>query len=339
MTVDRALRLLGIGTGCDRAGRRRRRAARCAPTRSPRRWPRATARPTIVVAQAGNVNGGGDRSDRRGVRRRARRRRVGARRRRVRAVGGGQPVPPAPGARRRAGRLVGDRRAQVAQRPVRLRDRVRPRPRGAPRRDLRDRRVPRAGRRRPARADGLDARVLAPRPRPGGLRDAARARPRRASAELVDRLCACAERFADRLGDAGFEVLPQELNQVLVALRGRRARPTPRSPPSRPTARATRAGRPGAAGAASASRCATGRRRSTTSTARSTRWRPPFRPSADRAAPRSTVRCSRSRRPGTIGSAVSEARLEDRHEVACVTDGDPRRTRPTLGRSPPRQRP
>jgi glutamate/tyrosine decarboxylase-like PLP-dependent enzyme len=36
-------------------------------------------------------------------------------------------------------------------------------------------------------------------------------------AELVDRLCACAERFAEGLGDAGFEVLGQELNQVLVA--------------------------------------------------------------------------------------------------------------------------
>jgi aromatic-L-amino-acid decarboxylase len=36
-------------------------------------------------------------------------------------------------------------------------------------------------------------------------------------AELVDRLCACAERFAERLGAAGFEVLEQELNQVVVA--------------------------------------------------------------------------------------------------------------------------
>ena len=36
-------------------------------------------------------------------------------------------------------------------------------------------------------------------------------------AELVDRLCACAERFAERLGAAGFEVLQQELNQVVVA--------------------------------------------------------------------------------------------------------------------------
>jgi glutamate/tyrosine decarboxylase-like PLP-dependent enzyme len=36
-------------------------------------------------------------------------------------------------------------------------------------------------------------------------------------AELVDRLCACAERFAVKLAAAGFEVLHQELNQVAVA--------------------------------------------------------------------------------------------------------------------------
>jgi aromatic-L-amino-acid decarboxylase len=36
-------------------------------------------------------------------------------------------------------------------------------------------------------------------------------------AELVDRLCACAERFADKLAEHGFEVLHQELNQVAVA--------------------------------------------------------------------------------------------------------------------------
>jgi glutamate/tyrosine decarboxylase-like PLP-dependent enzyme len=36
-------------------------------------------------------------------------------------------------------------------------------------------------------------------------------------AELVDRLCGCAERFGRRLAAAGFEVLEQELNQVLVA--------------------------------------------------------------------------------------------------------------------------
>ena len=41
-------------------------------------------------------------------------------------------------------------------------------------------------------------------------------------AELVDRLCACAERFAVRLGaQPGLEVLAQGLNQVLVRPRGR----------------------------------------------------------------------------------------------------------------------
>jgi len=44
-----------------------------------------------------------------------------------------------------------------------------------------------------------------------------RALGRQGVAELVDRLCACAERFARRLGDVGFEVLAQEHNQVLVA--------------------------------------------------------------------------------------------------------------------------
>ena len=39
-------------------------------------------------------------------------------------------------------------------------------------------------------------------------------------AELVDRLCACAERFAAGLADHGFEVLAQDLNQVVVARGG-----------------------------------------------------------------------------------------------------------------------
>ena len=44
-----------------------------------------------------------------------------------------------------------------------------------------------------------------------------RALGREGVAELVDRLCDCAERFAAGLGDAGFEVLGQQLNQVVVA--------------------------------------------------------------------------------------------------------------------------
>ena len=71
-------------------------------------------------------------------------------------------------------------------------------------------------------------------------------------AELVDRLCACADRFADRLPGAGYEVLSHGLNQVLVALGsddGDRRRARRRS---RRRARAGRAGRRGAGGAASA---------------------------------------------------------------------------------------
>jgi len=44
-----------------------------------------------------------------------------------------------------------------------------------------------------------------------------RALGREGVAELVDRLCDCAERFAARLPGEGFEVLSQGLNQVLVA--------------------------------------------------------------------------------------------------------------------------
>src|SRR3954452_20841524 len=44
-----------------------------------------------------------------------------------------------------------------------------------------------------------------------------RALGREGVAEVVDRLCACAERFAEQLAAHGFEVLHQELNQVAVA--------------------------------------------------------------------------------------------------------------------------
>ena len=50
-----------------------------------------------------------------------------------------------------------------------------------------------------------------------------RALGRSGVAELVDRLCDCAERFAERLAAAdGFDVLAQDLNQVLAARRRRR---------------------------------------------------------------------------------------------------------------------
>ena len=89
---------------------------------SRRRWPPSVG-PTIVCAQAGEVNTGS--YDRRRDRRRSSRDgRVAARRRGVRAVGGGEPELAHLARRRRRRRLVGDRRAQVAERPVRLRARV-----------------------------------------------------------------------------------------------------------------------------------------------------------------------------------------------------------------------
>ena len=56
--------------------------------------------------------------------------RLAARRRGVRAVGAGRPDARRPRRRAGAGRLVGDRRAQVAQRRLRLRPGLRARPRG-----------------------------------------------------------------------------------------------------------------------------------------------------------------------------------------------------------------
>ena len=81
------------------------------------------------------------------------------RRRRVRALGGRERPAPASRRRRRPGGLLGDGRAQVAERPLRLRDRALRRPGRAPARDERDRRVPDPGRRhRGTRADGVHAR-------------------------------------------------------------------------------------------------------------------------------------------------------------------------------------
>ena len=111
--------------------------AACAPTRCPR-----CRGPTIVCVQAGNVNTGAFDPVARGLRARARGRRLGARRRRVRAVGRGRAVARAPRGGHRERRLVGDRRAQVAQRALRQRPRVRARRERAARRDGHHRRVP-----------------------------------------------------------------------------------------------------------------------------------------------------------------------------------------------------
>ena len=148
--------------------------------------------PAIVCAQAGNVNTRRLRPARRDLRRG----------RRARAPGCTSTAPSACGPRparaartlrrrRRARRLVGDRRAQVAQRALRLRRRHRRAPRAAPRaRWSRQRRLPEphAGGERDAMR--LDAGVLPPRARRSpSTRPCARS-GRAGVAELVERCCA-----------------------------------------------------------------------------------------------------------------------------------------------------
>ena len=120
--------------------------------------------------------------------------------------------------RRRRRRLVGAGRAQVAQRPLRLRRGDRRRRRGARGRDVRHRRLP-AGERR--RAD-QDARDVAPRPPGPGLRRDAPPRPprdRRARRALLRRTRARLAAAMERV--EGAEVLNDVvLNQVLLRFDG-----------------------------------------------------------------------------------------------------------------------
>ena len=85
--------------------------------------------------------------------------RLAARRWCVRALGRRLAAVPPPRRRRRAGRLVGDGRAQVAERPLRLRDRLLRASRLAPSSHGRPCKLPRAGRwGRGPRPDGLGPR-------------------------------------------------------------------------------------------------------------------------------------------------------------------------------------
>ena len=117
VTVLRAVRLLGLGTDSivrvdtDAQGSMRPAALREALA--------AADGPAIVCAQAGEVNTRRLRPAGRGVRRGGRARRLGPRRRRVRPVGGGRALAATPRGRRGARRLVGHRRPQMAQRPLR----------------------------------------------------------------------------------------------------------------------------------------------------------------------------------------------------------------------------
>ena len=127
-------------------------------------------------------------------------------------------------ARHRARRLVGHRRPQVAQRPLRLRPGDRRRPRRAPPRD--ERLAPPTCRRRAPRQLRLHARGLAPRPRLPALRRAALAGPPRPGRADRAQLRARARRSPRSCATGGAEILNDVvLNQVLVACAaGRRSR-------------------------------------------------------------------------------------------------------------------
>ncbi len=115
----------------------------------------------------------------RGDRGRAPPRRLGPRRRRLRALGGGLAPAPAPRRRTRGGRLVGHRRAQDAQRALRLRPGGRARTRGPACGHGCRGPVPDPRARGPARAVRQGAGAVAPRTRLPGLGGAPVTRPHR----------------------------------------------------------------------------------------------------------------------------------------------------------------
>jgi aromatic-L-amino-acid decarboxylase len=214
VTVDRALRLLGLGTGCvepveaDAAGAMRPDALAAALA--------ADDRPAIVVAQVGNVNGGGidPMADVCAI---------------ARAAGAWVHVDGAFGlwaaaspARRAlvSGVDGADSWATDAHKWLNV-------PFDCGLAFVRDRAAHRAAMSVTAAYLVQDAGgprepmdwtpEFSRRARGIAVYATLRALGRDGVAELVDRLCACAERFAHGLGAAGFEVLAQELNQVVVA--------------------------------------------------------------------------------------------------------------------------
>ena len=155
--------------------------------------------PTIVCAQAGNVNTGAfDPLDAIADARRARTAR-GCTSTARSACGRRRAPRCASRARRRARRLVGDRRAQVAERALRLRPGLRRAPGGASRGDEHERGLPRCDRRtsRASRWTGRRSRRGARAASPSTPRCASLGR--RGVEELVERCCRLARRFADRL--------------------------------------------------------------------------------------------------------------------------------------------
>jgi glutamate/tyrosine decarboxylase-like PLP-dependent enzyme len=213
VTVDRALRLLGLGTGCvepvavDAAGAMRPDALAAAL---------AAPGPAIVVAQVGNVNGGGidPMADVCAIARAA-----GA----WVHVDGAFGLWAAASPERRAlvrGVEGADSWATDAHKWLNV-------PFDCGLAFVRDRAAHRAAMSVTAAYLVQDAAgprepmdwtpEFSRRARGIAVYATLRALGREGVAELVDRLCACAERFARRLAAQGLEVLAQELNQVVVA--------------------------------------------------------------------------------------------------------------------------
>ena len=219
VTVVAALRLVGLGSAAplripaDDQGRIR------TPTPCARRWPRRHRTDVLVCAQAGNVNSGAFDPLAEIVAHRAR----AGRRRGSTSTGPSGCGPPR--ARRRRHLIAGhdladfvvDRRAQVAQRAVRLGAGLRARRRGPPRRDEH-----RASYLTPARGAARDPFDFVPelsrRARGFTVYAALRSLGRQGLAELVERCCVIASRMATTLAAApGVTVLNDVvLDQVLV---------------------------------------------------------------------------------------------------------------------------
>ena len=120
-------------------------------------------------------------------------------------------------------RFVGDRRAQMAQRAVRLRARVRARRRRAARRDG-DHRGISADAKSVAQSVGLHAGTVAPRARRRSVGGVAPPRPQRRRRNDRTQLPRRRAASPKRCATAGFDILNDVvLNQVLVVVRRRRA--------------------------------------------------------------------------------------------------------------------
>src|ERR671930_538965 len=160
-----------------RPGDRLLRPGRQLRPRAPRRGPGRRAHDRD--RQRGRGQRGPLRPDPRGRSDRAQAQRLGTRRRRLRPLRASLAPRRRTRGRRRAGRLRHLGRPQVAERPVRLRLRVRPRPRLSPCAVLGRSRVPARGQGRAAGVRLHGPRALAARPLARRLGDAACLRPRR----------------------------------------------------------------------------------------------------------------------------------------------------------------